>query len=145
MTLLDETISLFKNFRASTVQAMINLNALKENGEWSDRYDTWGEFVEDGLGISQSFASKLLTVNRSYLIEGGLQPEAITDVDYEKLYAARSLPGTPEQRVSMAKTLNRRELKETKNEAEGHVHSGETVVIHKCCGMRVNEKSTIEA
>lgn len=123
------------------VQAMKNLHLLKESGEWQERFDTWGEFVEspEGLGISQGFASKLLTVHRTYLLEGGMDENAIAGIDYERLYAARSLPGTPEEKVAMAKTLTRRELKETKNEAEGHEHSGKTYQIHACCGIRVNE------
>jgi hypothetical protein len=148
-TLLDETINIFRGLRRDMVKAMVNLHAIKESGEWSERFDTWGEFVEssEGLGFNQSSVSKLLSVNRAYLIDGGLDENDLVGVDYEKLYAARDLPGTPEQRLSMAKTLNRKELKETKNEAEGHVHSGDTVVIHKCCGMRVmnNEAGTPEA
>ncbi len=134
-TLLEETINLFKNVRASMVKAMVNLYALRENNEWADSYSTWGEFVEDGLGISQGFASKLLTVHKAYLLDGGLDENAIAGIDYEKLYAARELPGTPEERVAMAKVLTRRELKDTKNEASAHEHI--EVKICKVCGVRL--------
>lgn len=135
ISLLDETVHLFRDFRVSMVKAMTNLHTLKDSGEWEERYGTWGEFVEDGLGISQGFASKLLTVHRTYLIEGGLDENAIAGVDYEKLYAARALPGTPIERVAMAKTLSRRELKQTQNETEEHGHI--PVTICKICSIRL--------
>lgn len=107
---------------------------------WEDRFSSWAEFVEsaDGLNKSQSWASKHLAIHEYYTLEGGLSPEQLEGSATESLYLARELPGTPEEKVAMARTLSRREIKQTKNENEGHEHQGETYSVWKCCGMRVS-------
>lgn len=134
--LLKLTKAAFTSARKSMVEAMQYLHAVYEEEAWKEVSPTWGEYLESELGVSQSQASKLLSVNRYYLLEGELNPDEIAGVDYEKLNAARSLPGTVEENLAKAKTLSRRELKDEGVDG-GHVHSGETVEIHKCCGMRV--------
>jgi hypothetical protein len=107
-------------------------------GSWSNRFSSWSEFVQspDGLNKSESWASKHIATYRHFVLEAGIEPEQLEGVATESLYLARTLPGTPEEQLAMASTLTRRELKETSNESTGHVHSGETVTIYKCCGMR---------
>jgi hypothetical protein len=137
MNLLDNTIALFKSFRSSMVTAMINLREIKETEQWRERFTSWGEFVEspDGLGISQGFASKLITTANHYLIQGGISPEKLEGIDYERLYMARALPGSVEEQVEKARVLTRRELKEEKNEEEEHQH--EPIQICKTCHIRL--------
>lgn len=136
-TLLQETKQAFSMVKGSTLVAMQKLAEVKEKGAWESVSPNWGEYVEAELGISQSFASKLLTVHKAYLSDGGLQPLQLHGVDYERLYLARELPGTPEQRVAMAKTLSRRELKETKVENSDHEHTPKTITVCDTCGMRL--------
>lgn len=106
---------------------------------WEGRFSSWAEFVEsaEGLNKSQGWASKHIAIHEFYTLEGGLLPEQLEGAATESLYMARALPGSPEEKVAMARSLSRRELKETKNEHENHVHSGETYSVHRCCGMRV--------
>ena len=135
MTLLEQTREAFANVRGSIVYAMQKLYAIHETGEWKQREDdTWGGYVEQELGISQGFASKLLTVNKHYLL-GGIPAESLEGIDYEKLYLAAKTEGTPEEQVAKARTLTRRELKEEKNDEEPHEHI--PVSICKTCSLRL--------
>jgi len=127
-TLLKETKEAFSIVRGSVVMAMQKLHAVHESDAWQGVCSSWSEYVESELGISQSFASKLLAVNKHYLVEGGYAPENIAGIDYESLYLAKSIPGTVEEQISMASTLSRKELKETKNDREP------VPCDHKNCG-----------
>lgn len=136
-TLVQETIDLFKSLRMSVVEAMRRLYEIQETEAWTERADTWGEFCEEHLQISQSYASKLLSTYSHYVISGGVELQTLAGTDHEKLYQARSLPGTVEEQVAMAKTLTRRELKETKNEINEHTHEPVAITMCKSCGMRL--------
>lgn len=135
MNLLEETKEIFNTLRSGVVVAMQKLHRVKEEGVWDQVASSWGEYVESELGISQGFSSKLLSVNEHYLLSGAVSPEQITGIDYEKLYMARSLPGTIEEQLSKAKTLTRRELKEEKNDDTPCTH--EEIRICKHCGIRL--------
>lgn len=122
-SLLDECIKSFQRVRGSMVEAMINLSAVFAAKEWESKYNSWGEFVEDGLQISESTASKMLKVNESYLLSGLVKPRELEGVDLEKLYLARSLEGSAKERIEKARVLTRDELKqETKDEVAPHAH-----------------------
>ena len=133
--LLQETKEAFANVRGSVVVAMQRLYKVHESNAWEGVCSSWSEYVESELGISQSFASKLLSVNKHYLIDGGLSPENIAGIDYEKLNMARTLPGSVEEQTSMARTLSRKELKETRNDAEETPHTPDFVEYCKTCGL----------
>lgn len=115
--LVQQTKDLLGAVRGSLIKVAQNLYQIKES--YTDD-KAWGSFVEEELGISQSFASKLLTINRVYLLEGGLPSERIEGVDYEKLYAATKLDGSVEEKVAKASTLSRSELKQVKNQEKPH-------------------------
>lgn len=134
--LLVLTKKAFETVKSSVIRAMQYLYVVKEEEAWKEVSGSFGEYVQSELGISQGFASKLLSVNQHYLIESGLSPENIQGIDYEALYLAQKTEGTPEEQVEKARTLTRRELKEERVDG-GHVHGEETVEIYKCCGMRV--------
>lgn len=136
MTLLDQTKDAFSTMKSSVIWAMQLLYQLRESGEWEQISETWTDFVTDELGLSQGFASRLLTVNRHYLVEGGLSADSLENIDHERLYLAAQTDGTVEQQVEKARLLNRRELREEKIDS-GHIHEPETIEIYKCCGMRV--------
>lgn len=135
MNLLDETITIFQTIRSGVVLAMQKLYQVKEEGAWEGKYSSFGEFVEEGLGISQGFASKLLTVNKHYLLEGAVSPEQITGIDYEKLYMASKLGGRVEEQLAKAKTLSRSELKLEKGDEDQHAHEPITICRH--CSVRL--------
>lgn len=132
MTQLDEVIGLFRSFKSGVITMMQKLHQVKESGVWQERFSSWGEFVEapEGLGISQGFASKLLSVNRHYLLEANLSPEKLQGVDYESLYLAAKTEGTPEEQVEKARLLTRTELKQTKAEQTPHEPAYDTYCSH---------------
>lgn len=131
--LIEQTRSLLNAVRGSSVRIGQNLHEIKE-GLHKDQ--NWGDFLRDQFDIGESFAAKLMKIHRVFVLEGGMPHEAIEGIDGEKLYLAAGLEGSAEEKLSKARTLTRRDLKECKID-DGHVHSGEVVSIHKCCGMRV--------
>lgn len=135
MNLLAETKAAFENVKGSIVVAMQKLHAVKESGDWESVANTWSEYVESELGISQGFASKLLSVNKHYLIEGGYSPENISDIAAESLYLAAKTGGTVEEHIEKARTLTRRELKEDRNDEDPHEHTA--VSYCSKCGLKM--------
>lgn len=113
---------------------------VQQDGSWSDRFSSWGEFVESpaGLNKSQSWASKHTNIHEHYTLKGGIAPENLEGIATESLYLAKDLPGTIEEQVAMAKTLSRKELKDTKVDG-GHEHT-EAIRIWKCCNMRIYDE-----
>lgn len=132
-SLIEQTKQLLNAVRGSSIKIGQNLYELKQG---LDPETDWGDFIRDEFDISEGFASKLMTIHRVLVLEGGLSQEKLEGIDGEKLYLATKLEGTPEERIAKAKTLTRRELKEDRVDG-GHVHGSETVQIYKCCGMRV--------
>ena len=120
--LIAQTKDLIHAVQGSLIQVGINLHQIKTEGLWEHKADNWSHFVESELGISQSQASKLLAIHDHFILKGGLDPQELVGIDYERLYSARKLGGTVEEQVSKAKTLTRRELKEERNEEEPHEH-----------------------
>lgn len=133
MNLLTETKQIFATVRSGIVLAMQKLYQVKEEGVWTQVASTWGEYVESELGISQGFASKLLTVNNHFLLEGSVSPEKLEGIDYEKLYNASKLPGTIAEQIEKARTLSRSELKQERNDAEPVPHVPEFVEFCTFC------------
>ena len=82
------------------------------------RFSTFQEYVEspDGLNKSPGYASKLKSVEEHYVINGGIHPKTLSGIANECLYMARLLPVSIEEQVEHARTLTRRELKESGNE-----------------------------
>ena len=111
--------------------------AVYEKELWRQRFSSFGEYVEspEGLGMSQGYASKLKQTHEYYVIENNVDPKLLSGIDNERLYAATKLPGTPEQQVEMARVLSRREIKETRNDAEPHEH--EPVLMCGKCHLRL--------
>ena len=138
-TLIEQTKQLLNAVRGSLIKVAQNLYEIKS---YLPGDVNFGKFVEEEFGVSQSFASKLLTVNKVYILEGGVQPEALEGIDYERLYLAKDLDGSPEEKIAKARVLSRRELREEKADNPDHVHSPKTIVICESCGMRIHEEPT---
>jgi len=132
--LLETTKEAFANVRSSMVVAMQKLHQVREQGAWTQVAENWGEYVEAELGISQSFASKLLTVNKHYILEGGISPEKLAGIDYESLYLAVKTEGSTDEQVEKARNLSRSELKMERNELDEHEHTWVEFCTH--CKVR---------
>jgi len=131
--LIEQTRLLLQAVRGSSIKIGENLYKIKQEMTVGTN---WGDLIRDEFDISESFASKLMSIYKGFVIDGGLSREKLEGIDGEKLYLALKLEGTPEEKIAKAATLTRREIREERVD-DGHVHSGETIEIHKCCGMRV--------
>lgn len=130
--LIEQTRSLLNAVRGSSIKIGENLYNIKNILEAGT---DWRDFLRDEFDIGESFASKLMSIHRVLVVEGGISQEKLEGIDGEKLYLALKLEGTAEEKVAKAATLTRRDLKEERVD-DGHIHSGEKVQIWKCCGMR---------
>ena len=133
--LLEQTKEAFERVRFSVVGAMVALAKVKAEDAWSEVAQSWGEYVEGELGISQSFASKLLSVHSHYISEGAVSPEKLIGIDYERLYLSAKTGGTIEEQIEKARTLTRSELKAERGEADQHEH--QPITICKVCQVRL--------
>lgn len=133
-SLIEQTRSLLNAVRGSSIKIGENLYTLKQSLEAGT---DWGNLLRDSFDLSESQASKLITVYKLYVLEGGISPAKLEGIDTERLYLAKSLEGSVEEKLAKATTLTRRELREERVD-DGHVHSGELVTIHRCCGMRAD-------
>ena len=143
LSALDQSIYLARHItNAVDILRPLVYKVWKEN-LWEGRFSSFGEYIEspEGLGKSQGYASKLRNVEEHYVIDGGLSQENIAGIDTESLYLAARLPGTPEEQVAMARTLTRRELKETANDDTPCEH--EIVRMCRRCSLRVYEADQI--
>jgi len=120
LTILDETKKAFANYRESTIEAAACLYDVHTGEAWKEVAETWGTYVEQELGVSQSFASKLLTVYRHFCIEGNIPKKQLNGLDYEKAYLSAKLTGTVEEQLAKARSLTRGELKLEKNDEKPH-------------------------
>lgn len=132
-SLIEQTRQLLNAIRGSSIHIGRNLYEIRQ--ELAPGTD-WGDTLRDEFDLSESQASKLITVYKLYVLEGGISPAKLEGIDTERLYLAKSLEGSVEDKLAKATTLTRRELREERVD-DGHVHSGETIEIHRCCGMRV--------
>lgn len=133
-SLIEQTRNLLNAVRGSSIKIGENLYTLKQSLEAGT---DWGDLLRDEFDISESFATKLISIHRVLRVEGGLSQAKLEGIDSEKLYLSLKLTGSAEEKLAKATTLTRRELREERVD-DGHVHSGELVTIHRCCGMRAD-------
>lgn len=131
-SLIEQTRSLLNAVRGSSIKIGENLYIIKQNmAPGTD----WGDLLRDEFDISEGFASKLISIHKVLVIEGGISQAKLENIDGEKLYLALKLDGTAEEKIAKAQTLTRRELREERTDDDGHTH--EAVEICKHCGIRL--------
>lgn len=125
---VDKAIYLFRFVKRTIVACRSALYTVFISESWKGRFSSWDEFVEssDGLDISRGLASRLLAVEKYYVIDNGFSGERLVGIDNEKLYLAIHLPVPIAKQLASASTLSRSELKqelyESKNgECENHI------------------------
>lgn len=139
--LVEQTRSLLNAVRGSSVRIGQNLYEIKQQ---LDKDVDWGDFLRDEFDIGESFASKLMKIHQVLVLEGGVSQEDIEGIDGEKLYLVAGLEGSAQEKVSMARTLTRREIKEHRNDQKPHEHI--PVSICKVCSIRLHvEENTPQA
>ncbi len=128
---VQQTKDLLNAVRGSSITIGMNLYEIKQE---LPKEMEWRDFIREQFDISESFASKLMTVYKVFVLEGGISPAKLESVDSEKLYLARDLDGDIEEKLEKAKLLTRRELKEEKTDEDGHEH--EWIEVCKKCSIR---------
>lgn len=118
--LITEIKELWATGKKVMVEVAGRLAKLREDTDAWAEYKTFPQFVEAEIGIRQSQTSKLLTIADYFLRE--YSPEQIGPTDYECLYLAAKLPGSVEENLARAKTLNRSELRSEREEKEPCLH-----------------------
>lgn len=137
MNLLEKTEQLFHSARLSFVEAAAALYEVRETKAWEAEYETWQDYLQT-ISVSQSQASKWLSVFEHYALKGSVSHAKIAGTDVEKLYLATTLTGTPEEQATKAQLLSRSELRAQRAfEINGKEHEHEAVTICNICHMRL--------
>jgi len=139
MNILEETAACFTAARKNLIQGASQLYKISQEKLWDNgQYSSFSEYLNGECQISDSFASKLITVYTHYVVTGGVSQIKLESVDYEKLYLAAKLPGSVEEQAVKAETLSRSEIKDELASKDG-VDCPHTNLIQICahCGKRV--------
>lgn len=134
VNVLEKAAHCFSAARTRMVEGSAYLYKIQEEKLWEGKYSSFGEFVETGCGISQSFASKLLKVYTYYHIENGISPRKLQEIDTEKSYLAIQLNGEAEHKLIKAQEWSRQDLKDSLAEGPNGEECGHKVLIikHQC-------------
>lgn len=132
--LLDHAALMFTSARKNLMQGAALLSKIRAEGLYKPLYETFSEYLEQHVKISEGFASKLVVIYEAYVLEGGVKQETIDEVDSEKLYLALRLPGTFAEKVTKADLLTRSELKAELSEKNGVdcLHPTKITICAKC-------------
>lgn len=137
MNLLEKTEQLFHSARLSLIEAAAALYEVRKTEAWAERYESWQDFLHS-VSVSQSQASKMLSVFEHYALNGGVSHAKVAEVDLEKLYLATSLEGTPEEQATKAQLLSRSEIRSQRAfEDFGEEHACEPLTICKICHKKL--------
>lgn len=138
MNLLEKTEQLFHSARLSFIEAAAALYEVRETKAWENEYETWQDYLQT-INVSQSQASKLLSVFAHYAIEGRLSHAKLAETDVEKLYLATSLEGTPKEQATKAALLSRSEIRAQQvYEETGNEHDCLPMTICTICHKRLS-------
>lgn len=138
-TILKDCADCFSKARQNLMEGAKLLYQIQEHKLFEGRFDSFGEYVEQELQISQSFAAKLCKAFHFYAIEGGYSIKELQGIDSEKLYLSMNLPGNTEEKLEKAKLLSRSEIKAELGVREGRECEHLTkITICANCHLRVS-------
>ena len=111
------------------------LYQIRKEELFKPKYESFREYLEEDIKISEGFASKLIGVYETF---AEVENKRLLGIDLEKLYLARKIEGTVEQKLTAAETLTRGELKQELAIKDG-VECEHLTTIHICsnCHQRV--------
>jgi hypothetical protein len=139
ISLLKQAAEHFKSARKSLIEGAGLLHKISNERLYLGKFDSFGEYLEQECQLSEGTASKLIKVYQHFVIDGGVSPRNLQNVDSEKLYLALRLDMKPSEQLTRAETWSREDLREEvraigKDEHECKMDM--TVVIHPCktCG-----------
>lgn len=137
LQILDSAAQCFTDARKNLIEGAALLYEISAGELWKEKYDSFGEYVEEECRISQGMASKLVNIHGYFVLKAGVSPAKLTHIDSEKLYLAMSLPGTPQKQLASAESLTRSEMRaELKDPQDKCLHE-ECFKICRACHKRV--------
>lgn len=110
ISVVDKCIVLFRDTRMAMADAIVALYEVWDKELWKDKSESFSEFCEDHLKMSQSQASKMIAVYKRYCVESTFAANIVANISMENLYLATKLEGTPKQQLEKARLLKRTEL-----------------------------------
>ncbi len=148
LSVLETTIVLSRNIdSAIEVLRPLVYKVFAEN-LWEGKFSSFSEYVEspEGLNKSQGYGSRLKNVEEHYIIKGGATHEQIAGIDDYCLYEARKITkfkqpdgtyrdATIEDQIAIAKTLNRKEIKQTLVDQDATPHTPTWITYCDTCGL----------
>lgn len=130
---LEKASGCFKTARKSFLEGAALLYVISEQNLTDGAYTSFNEYVQDACQISPSFASKLITIYKRYIVEGQLKPKELEGTDVEKLYNALQLPGSFAEKAVKAQTLTRQEIQdEIHSSPDGDCSHKVLIPYYKC-------------
>jgi len=108
-----ETVELVKSIETRFLELGARLYKIREERLWVGSYYSFNEFLCD-LKLTPGNASILASVHKNYVLDGGLEVQALAGISYSNLYEA--IPLIEKEGVTSAavkaETLTRAEIKE---------------------------------
>ena len=118
-----DTIELVKAIETRFLELGARLYKIAEEKLWEGQYESFNDFLQNA-SINKGTASKLVSIHRSYVVEGGVKVEQLAGVPYTNLYQA--IPMIEKEgaaRVAtLAETLTKEEIKEELREQKFGLH-----------------------
>lgn len=108
---LKKAAECFTALRKNLYEGAQLLYHIKTEELWRGKYESFAEYLEQEVRVSESAISKLLSVYKHYCIEGGVSLRKLEVVDMEKAYLALRLPAPVDKQLASAQTLSRGELR----------------------------------
>lgn len=136
--ILKDCADHFKSARKDILAGAILLERIYSQELYKASYESFGAYVNEELQIGPSQASKLISVVKTYLVEGGLKKSEISDIEPERLYLAIRTKGSLAAKVERARLLTRSDLKQELASKDGHdCEHLNTIKICATCHARV--------
>lgn len=127
------------NAKKNMLELAYLLYTIRENDLFLRHHTSFSAYLEDDVKISEGFATKLISVYATFLENNTVDRKRIEGVDIEKLYLARRLEGSVEERLVKAETLTRSELKqELAIKDDKECQHLQTVTICSTCHVRLS-------
>lgn len=136
---LRDTVDLVKSIETRFLELGSRLYKIKTDELWKGQYDSFQEFL-DTARINPGHASILVSIHKAYVVEGGVQFNALKGVGYSNLYEAIPLIERDgiDKAVHIATTLTRAEIKqEVRDEEHPDCRHNEQFTICAKCKKRV--------
>ena len=142
---LQETLVLKRNLESNFLELGARLQKIRDERLYEGIYDSFKEFLEEAR-LTESFASRLITVHNRFIAGFHMKPEELSDVGWSSLYQiAKHTEDEVEAKelVGLAKTLRRvdleDELRERRTGCTDHQFGEERLVLQRCvnCGKWV--------